>query len=181
MCNVACLQFCESKLKREEVEGKRVLEVGSRNINGSFREMVNKYNPSLYLGVDIDAGDGVDELCSIYNLVSEYGIESFDVVICTEVLEHVENWISAISNLKNILKPNGVMLLTTRSKGFGYHEFPLDCWRYEIEDIEVLFSDCIIEENEKDTFDIGVLVKLRKPIDFVEIENLDYELYSMAK
>ena len=71
------------------------------------------------------------------------------------------------------------MLLTTRSKGFGFHEYPFDFWRYEMTDMEMLFSDFSIEALSSDRCDPGVLFKGRKPSKFQERDLSAYPLYSM--
>ena len=102
------------------------------------------------------------------------------MVISTEMLEHAEYWEKTISNIKNICVPGGLMLLTTRSKGFGYHAYPHDYWRYEKEDMEKIFSDCEILEIEKDNQAAGIFIKARKPLGFKEKDLSKYELYSIV-
>ncbi|MEQ1761626.1 MAG: class I SAM-dependent methyltransferase [Pyrinomonadaceae bacterium] len=180
MCNSACLDFGRTKLTEADVAGKRVIEIGAVDINGSLRPDVEALGPSEYLGIDIAEGPGVDEVCNVYDLVERYGPESFDVAISSEMIEHVHDWRKAISQIKQILRPGGVLVMTTRSIGFPYHDYPFDYWRYELDDMRTIFSDMTIEALEPDTDDPGVLVKARKPENFVENDLSEHALYSMV-
>jgi SAM-dependent methyltransferase len=179
MCNRACIEFGVAELRTAEVRGKTVLEVGARDVNGSLRRHVESLGPASYLGVDIEVGPGVDELCRGEQLVQRYGPESFDVVLSSEMLEHVRDWRAVVSNLKRVVKPNGTLLFTTRSPGFRFHGYPFDFWRYELSDVPVLFSDFIIEALLTDPSAPGVFFKGRKPADFKERSLAGYPLYSM--
>lgn len=179
MCNSNCIIFAIKHLTKEEVNGKKVIEIGSYDVNGSLRSIIESWNPAEYVGVDIEKGPGVDIVCSAEDVVAHFGKESFDVVISTELLEHVINWRNVISNIKNICKLRGIMLVTTRSYGYCYHPFPYDVWRYELSDMEYIFSDCIIERLEKDSSQPGVLVKAKKGQDFVEKNLSNHKLYSI--
>jgi SAM-dependent methyltransferase len=163
VCNRACLDFAESVLTRGMVHGEDVLEVGALDVNGSVRPIVQSFDPSSYLGVDIVPGPGVDEICRIEDAVSRYGEERFGVVITTELVEHVRDWRLAFTSLKRVLRPGGILLLTTRSRGFGVHGYPYDFWRYEDTDMRQIFADFLLEELRPDSTEPGVFVLARKP------------------
>jgi len=181
MCNSACIEFGVKNLAINEVKGKKVIEVGSCDVNGSLRPIIESWGePGEYIGVDIINGPGVDFICHVEEIVEKFGNESFDVVISTEMIEHVRDWRKAISNIKNICKPNGIILITTRSYGFGYHSFPYDFWRYELEDIKYIFSDCKILNLQEDKSDPGIFIKAQKPTKFVENDLTSLKLYSVV-
>ncbi|MDH7478371.1 MAG: class I SAM-dependent methyltransferase [Candidatus Bathyarchaeota archaeon] len=73
----------------EQFKGKRILEVGSKCVNGSVRPLVEKFcSPKEYIGIDIEKGMYVDVILPAERLVEHFGESSFDVVISTELLEH---------------------------------------------------------------------------------------------
>src|SRR5687768_13850689 len=136
MCSDKVLEFGARALTASEVAGKRVIEVGARVVQDplmTLRHHVTALGPASYLGVDMLPGPGVDETGSALELIDRYGPDSFDVVLSTELLEHIEDWPALIRNLKHVLKPGGVMLLTTRSEGFPYHAWPDDYWRFSLD------------------------------------------------
>jgi SAM-dependent methyltransferase len=142
MCNVAVIEFFIENVERREFEGKRVLEVGSKYINGSVRPLIERFcSPHEYIGVDVEPERFVDLILPAEKLVEYFGPESFDVVIATELLEHVQDWRLVTINLKEVLKRGGYIYVTTRSRGFPFHAYPYDFWRYEIEDMRKIFSD----------------------------------------
>jgi len=65
--------------------------------------------------------------------------------------------------MKAVLKPGGLIYITTRSRGFSYHAYSHDYWRYEIEDMEKIVGDFEITALEKDWEAPGVFLKARKP------------------
>jgi SAM-dependent methyltransferase len=178
MCNTTGLEFGARVLTAERIAGKDVIDVGALDVNGSLRPVVEPLGPARYVGVDIEMGPGVDEVVAAEGLVSRYGRESFDVVITTEMVEHVRDWPTVMSNLKGILRPNGLLLLTTRSKGFKYHAYPYDFWRYEPADLRAMFSDLDIVTIEQDTDAPGVFMLASRPEAFAE-KGSTVKLFSM--
>jgi SAM-dependent methyltransferase len=53
----------------------------------------------------------------------------FDIVVCTEVLEHVLNPFAAVAEIRRVLKPGG-LLLATSPFNFRIHGPLPDCWRF---------------------------------------------------
>jgi SAM-dependent methyltransferase len=179
MCNQACEVFAQ-RIREADVRNKRVLEVGSRNVNGSLRVKIEALHPASYLGIDIEQGPGVDELCGIDQLIDRYGEQAFDVIICTEVIEHVRDWRGGIQNLKAVLRPDGALLLTTRSSPFPYHGFPFDFWRFEVEDMRQIFADMTVDAIEPDPSMPGVFVLVRRPAVYAATSLSNIELYSVV-
>ena len=82
--------------------------------------------------------------------------------------------------MKAVLKPGGLIYITTRSRGFPYHAYPHDYWRYEIEDVEKIFGDFEIIVVEKDWEAPGVFLKARKLTNRSPNDLGQIELYSMV-
>lgn len=176
------LDFAKEALTLHEVAGRFVLEVGSLNVNGSVRPIVEALAPAGYLGVDVVQGPGVDRVLDASILPRVLGRGNYGVVICTEMLEHAFDWREVVSALKAVLAPLGTLLLTTRSQGFARHH-PPDYWRFGLTDMEAIFGDLRIIELRKDPGGSGggpgVFLKAIKPGAFHE-RNLDgYSVYSM--
>ncbi len=111
------------------VAGKRVLEVGARDENGSLRPYLEEFEPALYVGVDARAGRRVDALVRAEDLPRALRTP-FDLVISTEMLEHARDWRGALYGLMWAVRPGGRLLLTTRSPGFPRHDYGGDYWRF---------------------------------------------------
>ena len=86
---------------------KRVLDIGSLDINGSNRGF---FTDCDYTGVDVVAGPNVDVVSFAHNLPYPPGY--FDVVISTEALEHDPYWFKTIHKAIELLRPGGMLLCT---------------------------------------------------------------------
>lgn len=110
----------------------RVLEVGSRDVtadkNGSPRPLFK--DATEYIGIDMEAGQGVDRVMSAEEIDYSFELFSFDTVICCEMLEHDINFLGTLSCIGQVLKQGGHLIITTPTFGFPLHRFPKDYWRF---------------------------------------------------
>lgn len=88
MCNVDCFQWIANNITIDEVKNKKVVEVGSFNVNGSLRAVIEMLDTAEYIGTDIVEGPGVDEVCPAQDLVKKFGDNSFGIVVSTCVLKN---------------------------------------------------------------------------------------------
>ncbi len=138
MCNAWCIEFARAARSRVS-RGTEALEVGARDVNGSVRAVLEPGCKS-YLGVDREAGKGVDRVLSVYELDQALAGASFDLVVSTEMLEHCADWRLALEQMLRRVRPGGHLLLTTRSPGFALHDWPEDHWRFSQEDLRRIFE-----------------------------------------
>lgn len=171
------LQWVGETLMSADIAGRSVLEVGSYDVNGSVRPTVLALEPASYTGVDQSAGPGVDQVVSAVDLVAKFGAGSFDVVISTEMLEHVEDWRPIVAEMVNVLAPGGLLVLTTRSPGFPYHPYPVDTWRYTVDGMGQILAAAglVARELVSDPQAPGVFAIARKPHDWQGINSTPFD------
>ena len=118
----------------------RVLDVGSRNINGSVRDVINT---ETFIGVDMIAGPGVDIVANGHDLAKIFPEtrDHFDLITCCETFEHDNKFWLTLEAMKKILNPGGYLLITAPSINFFLHDFPSDYYRFT----ETAFKDVFFE------------------------------------
>ncbi len=84
-----------------------VLEVGSLDINGGVRDLLDP--EAEYVGVDMQTGPGVD---IVADFTTYQHPELVDVVLCLEVLEHTPHWPEIVASAARNLKDGGTLVLT---------------------------------------------------------------------
>ena len=99
---------------------RRVLEIGSYNVNGSARDA---FEDCDYTGCDWRPGPGVDIVAFAHEL--SFDDSTFEVVVSTECLEHDVHWRKTLAAMNRMLKPGGLMLVTVAAFDRKPHE--LDC------------------------------------------------------
>lgn len=90
----------------EFFKNKKVLEVGSLDINGSVRQF---FEDCLYSGIDLGDGPGVDGVIHVADLDV---FAKFDAVISTEALEHDARWAESLAAMYKDLEVGGLLLIT---------------------------------------------------------------------
>ena len=93
-----------------------VLDVGSLDINGNNRYLFDA--DCRYIGLDIIPGKNVDVVCPVHLF---WPLERFDVVICTEMLEHDQYQNQSLTAMYKLLKPGGLLLITAAAPGRRPH------------------------------------------------------------
>jgi len=95
-----------------------------------------------YVGVDSAPGSQVDEVAEAESLPFED--QSFDLVLCTQVLEHVQDPGATLSEIYRVLQPGGAALVSTHGV-FLYHPDPPDSdqdyWRWTHAGLEKTIRD----------------------------------------
>jgi len=84
---------------------RRVLEMGSRDINGSVRPLF----ACPYVGIDLEPGSGVDVVADGATYEPTAPI---DTLVCCEVLEHTEAAEQLVRHGLSLLPPDGVAIFT---------------------------------------------------------------------
>lgn len=87
----------------------KVLEFGSRNVNGTVRSL---FPNAHYVGVDRIPGSGVDIVADASEIRPPDDSTLFDYVICTEVFEHDPNWASLCLAAYLNLRVGGIFICT---------------------------------------------------------------------
>jgi SAM-dependent methyltransferase len=126
--------------------GEEVLTVGSGGEVGALLAEYAHRNGFTVTSFDIDekyAPDILGDICT-----HDFGGRSFDVIVLSEVLEHVHSPHLAVGNIHGALRMGGRLILTVPFL-FPIHERPHDYYRYTRYGLEYLlreFSDVRIGE-----------------------------------
>lgn len=172
------IDFCTkiSQKLREHFIGKKVLDVGSLDINGNNRMY---FENCQYIGIDVGEGANVDIVSKGHEFKSE---EQFDTIISTECFEHDQYYNLTINNIvHNLLKSKGLFIFTcattgrlehgTRRANLGcapllqYYDDWADYYKNltendirEVIDVEANFSEFYFEvnENSSDLYFYGI-------------------------
>lgn len=119
--------------------------------------------------LDIDAASGctyIGDICAHNAFIAD---NTFDYVVCTEVLEHTLQPFHAVDEIRRILKPGGKLFLSVPFN-FRIHGPLPDCWRFTEHGLRALLQDYeIVELNAVETVSrplmpVHYTVVARKPL-----------------
>jgi 2-polyprenyl-3-methyl-5-hydroxy-6-metoxy-1,4-benzoquinol methylase len=115
--------------------GLRVLDVGCgvQPYYPLFADLAAEYD-----GHDIEPGAGVKYVSPAETL--EAPDDAYDLVLCTQVLEHVRYPAVVLSEIARVLVPGGYVFLTTHGV-YPFHPHPTDYWRWTQQGLEALVED----------------------------------------
>nr|WP_129730477.1 class I SAM-dependent methyltransferase [Parabacteroides goldsteinii] len=102
---------------------------GNKPFEDYIRKLTNNNSLSSYVGCDVvqSSNNKVDIICEAADIpiVSS----KYDVVICTQVIEHVFNHSKVFEEAYRILKPGGIFIVSSNFI-WEMHEVPYDYFRF---------------------------------------------------
>jgi len=123
--------------KKYDQEGNRLLDIAPQVHEGAKEFFVK----SIISTLDIDIKSGADYIADLCNDNSKLiPSNSFDIIVCTEVLEHTLNPFRAVAEIYRMLKTKGVALITVPFN-FRIHGPLPDCWRFTEHGLRQLFIE----------------------------------------
>jgi len=122
------LRFRSDYLDEKKNEKLLILDLGSLDVNGSYREYFDIFSWT-YLGMDMSPGKNVDVVLNDPYYWKDIKSDTVDVLISGQAFEHIEYfWISMLE-IARVLKPGGLCCIIAPSGG-PEHRYPVDCWRF---------------------------------------------------
>jgi SAM-dependent methyltransferase len=97
--------------------------------------------------LDINPTSGctyIGDICGHNDCLAD---KAYDYVVCTEVLEHTLQPFHAVQEIQRLLKPGGLLFLTSPFN-FRIHGPLPDCWRFTEHGLRALLQDFAILELE---------------------------------
>lgn len=120
--------FKERYLKAFENKPLVIYDLGSFDVNGSYREIFD-HSGWQYKGLDVEAGKNVDIVLKNNYHWKEIDSDSTDVLISGQAFEHIEFFWITMLEIARILKPGGLCCIIAPAGGYE-HRYPVDCWRF---------------------------------------------------
>lgn len=133
-------EWCSDIASMYKKENPKVLDIGSLDINGNIRSVIQNAD---YVGIDLEDGKNVDIVMTSHYISEEFEADSFDIVCCFSMLNSDPNFWITLGNIKRVLKDDGLLLISVPAFNFLNHEnYPNDYYRFTIDTFkDVFFND----------------------------------------
>ena len=122
------LAFRRNYLDSKKNEALLILDLGSLDVNGSYREYFGT-SSWTYRGIDMVPGKNVDIILENPYNWREIKSNSVDVLISGQAFEHIEYFWITMLEIARVLRPGGMCCIIAPSGG-PEHRYPVDCWRF---------------------------------------------------
>jgi SAM-dependent methyltransferase len=150
-----------------------IYEFGSLQVPGQegFADLRPLFAGKEYVGFDMQEGPGVDRIMNLHHI--DLPSETAGTVLMLDTLEHVEFVRKATEEVHRILKPDGILVISS-IMNFPIHDYPYDYWRFTPEAFKSLlknFDSCIVDYAGDEKFPhtiIGVGFKGKSPKDQID-------------
>lgn len=120
----------------QDNSNKRVLDIAPQDHLGA-KEFF-KISEVYTLDIDVNSNAHyIADLCECNNTIIPDSY--FDIIVCTEVLEHTLNPFNAVNEIFRVMKPGGIGLISTPFN-FRIHGPLPDCWRFTEHGLRELFK-----------------------------------------
>jgi hypothetical protein len=148
-----------SLLNKYVVPPTTVYDIGSFDVNGSYKELVNSLGHA-YVGVDIEPGPNVD---TVIPELGPWNLKPTPLIISGSCLEHVKQpweWI------KEARKACSDMIIIIAPFTWVVHKHPVDCWRFLPDGMESLlayggFQPIASDIVETDCYCVGKIIAVQ--------------------
>jgi SAM-dependent methyltransferase len=155
--------------RKEKTGSVRVLDAGSGF--GQYTYFMMKLSKSwIITGVDVkteqisDCNDFIKKIkkeqqvnFQVADLLTMNDQHTYDLILCVDVMEHIENDIQVLRNFAESLKPGGVLLISTPSDQGG-------------SDVHDNNTESFIEEHIRDGYNTGEIREKLRSTGFTRIE-----------
>lgn len=137
--------FVERCGKIYDHKNKQVLDIAPQDHEGAKPY----FKLSKVKTLDIDESSNANYIADICENNSHIiPTNSFDYIVCTEVLEHTLQPFDAVNEIRRILKVDGLAFVSVPFN-FRIHGPLPDCWRFTEHGLRALFKDFEIIELDK--------------------------------
>ena len=146
--NVA--SFMQRAARECSADPKRLLDIAPQ-VHAGAKPF---FSPNISIDTfDIDPKAGCTFTGDLCKTNENIPAESYDYMVCTEVLEHTLQPFDAVNEMRRMLRTGGLLFLSVPFN-FRIHGPLPDCWRFTEHGLRALFREwTIVELNEVETAD----------------------------